>query len=66
MNQEEINQVDKLAEELYDWCNSHRADNLNKDGSAGDPRKVSCKYSDTYNEVKTFYRNVVSWHLLSK
>jgi len=56
-------ELDKLAEEVYNWCNARRQDNLNKDGSPGDPRKVSSPYPTTYNEVKTFYRNVVLWHL---
>lgn len=60
MTQEEL---DKLAEEVYDWCNSRRKDNLNKDASPGDPRKVSVPYANAYDEVKTFYRSVVAWHL---
>lgn len=56
-------ELDKLAEEVYDWCNSRRKDNLNKDGSPGDPRRVSGPYAKTFEEVKTFYRLVVEWHL---
>jgi transposase len=56
-------ELDKLAEEIYDYCNANRRDNLNKNGSPGDPRKVSSPYSTVYDEVKTFYRNVVKWHL---
>lgn len=56
-------ELDKLAEEVYDYCNARRQDNLNKDGSTGDPRKVSSPYPTAHNEVKTFYRNVVLWHL---
>jgi hypothetical protein len=55
--------LDKLAEELYDWVNAHRADNLNKDGTPGDPRKISNPYQTMHTEVKTFYRNAVLWHL---
>ena len=56
-------ELDKLAEELYDWVNARRADNLNKDGTPGDPRKISNPYQTTYTEVKHFYRNAVLWHL---
>lgn len=56
-------ELDKLAEEVYDWCNARRKDNLNKDGSPGDPRKVSNPYPQSISEVKTFYRSVVEWHL---
>lgn len=56
-------ELDKLAEELYDWVNARRADNLNKDGTPGDPRKISNPYQTMHTEVKTFYRNAVLWHL---
>lgn len=53
-------ELDVLAEEIYDWCNARRKDNLNKDGSPGDPRKVSTPYSTSYDQVKHFYRSVAS------
>ena len=53
--------IDKLAEEVYDWCCSHRVDNMNKDGSPGDPRKVGCPYCQLYDNAKNFYRNIVIW-----
>lgn len=57
-------ELDKLAEELYDWCCSRRADNLAKDGSPGNPRKVSNPYPTTLEGVKVFYRSAVEWHLM--
>jgi hypothetical protein len=56
-------ELDKLTEEVYDWCCARRQDNLNKDGSPGDPRKISNPYQTAHTEVKTFYRNVILWHL---
>jgi hypothetical protein len=57
------NELDKLAESVYDYCCSNRLDNLNKDGSPGDPRKVGCKFEDLWESPKDFYRNVAKWHL---
>jgi len=56
-------ELDKLAEEVYDWCCALREDNLDKKGNPGDPRKVSSPYPLSMDNVKAFYRNVVKWHL---
>lgn len=55
-------QLDILAEEVFDYCNANRGDNLTKDGKPGDPRKVSSLYSTMLDPVKDFHRNVVRWH----
>ena len=38
---EDFDELDLLAEKMFDFSNANRTDNLNKDGSAGDPRKVN-------------------------
>jgi hypothetical protein len=67
MNEE----VERLAEEIFDYCCANRQDNLNKDGSAGNPRAICCKFNDDpvagtqglYENAKNFYRNIARWHL---
>jgi len=61
MNTDE--ELDKLAEEVYDWCCSRRVDNLDKKGNPSDPRKISSPYPLAIDNVKHFYRDVVRWHL---
>jgi hypothetical protein len=56
-------QVDRVPEEIYDYVCAHRKDNLNPDGSPGDPRKIGCPFSELYDEPKNFYRNLAVWHL---
>lgn len=63
MTTEELAELDKKAESLYDWCLARQLGNLNKDGSAGDPRRVGCPYEQSMNPVKHFYRNAVLWGL---
>lgn len=58
--------LDNLAASLYDYCCAHRKDNLNKDGSPGDPRKVGCKFKDLWESPKEHYRNAVRWFLENK
>lgn len=62
MNEE----LEKQAEELYDFLCANRGDNLDKKGNPGDPRKIGCPYKDLFEETKTFYRNIVRWHLNKK
>lgn len=56
-------QLDVIAEQMYDYACANRKDNLNKDGSAGDPRKVGAKYELLWESPKNFYRNMARWHL---
>lgn len=56
-------QLDIVAEQMFDFTCANRTDNLNRDGSPGDPRKVSCKYQDLLDSPKTFYRNLAKHHL---
>lgn len=56
-------ELDSLASDVYDYCNARRGDSLNKDGTPGNPRKISSSFNDAFDEVKTFYRNVALWHL---
>jgi hypothetical protein len=56
-------QLDMVAEQMFDFACANRTDNLNRDGSPGDPRKVCCKYQDLWDSPKTFYRNLATWHL---
>ena len=59
-------QLDVLAEQVFDYCNAHRNDNLTKEGLPGDPRKVSQPYNTMMEPTKRFYRNMVQWHLENK
>lgn len=59
----DMNELDELAEEIYDHACANRADNLKKDGSAGDPRGVGCKFKDLFDNAKNFYRSIAKWHL---
>jgi len=60
-----FDELDFVAEQLFDYSNSVRMDNLGKDGCAGDPRKVSCKYEDlTYDQQFHFWRMLARWHLV--
>lgn len=58
--------LEKLAEEMYDFACANRADNLNKDKSSGDPRKIGCLFKDLTDQSKNFYRNLAKWHLVKK
>jgi hypothetical protein len=58
--------VDTVAKNMYDFACANRQDNLNKDGSAGDPRKVGCEYESLFENAKNFYRNLAKWHLTNK
>ncbi len=60
--QEELD-IDQLAEEVYNYLCANRGDNLKKDGSPGDPRKVGSDYDSLFDEAKTHYRNMAKWHL---
>ena len=54
-------ELDKLAEELYDWCCARREDNLDKNGNPGDPRKIGSPYPLAINNVKVFYIYKEDW-----
>jgi hypothetical protein len=58
-----MDDLDKLAAEIFDYACANRRDNLNKDGTAGDPRAISCKFEDLYDGPKEFYRSIARWHL---
>lgn len=60
MNEE---QLDLIAEKIFDFACANRADNLQKDGSPGNPRKVACPYQDLHPVSKFFYRNLAKWHV---
>ena len=64
---EDFDELDLLAEKMFDFSNANRTDNLNKDGSAGDPRKVSCKYEDLASDQQFhFWRKLARWHSENK
>jgi hypothetical protein len=54
--------VDKLAAEIYDYCCSHRGDNMKK-GVPGNPRNVGSGFDTLFDEAKEFYRSIARWHL---
>jgi len=62
MNEE----LDKVAEQMFDYACASRQDNLNKDGTAGNPRKVAYEYSQLMEPSKRFYRSLAQWHLTNK
>lgn len=62
MNEE----LDKLAEQIYDYICANRKDNLNKDGTMGNPRKISCEYSKLLDPSKNFYRSMAQFHLTNE
>lgn len=66
MNNFTNEELDVVAEKLYDFACANRADNVDKKGNPGDPRKVGCKYEQLFDEAKTFYRNLAKWHFLNK
>jgi hypothetical protein len=55
--------LDKLAAEVYDYVCAHRQDNRNKNGSPGDPRKISNTFDTLMEPAKEHYRDMVRWHL---
>ncbi len=64
---EDFDELDFVAEKMFDYSNANRQDNLNKDGSAGDVRKVSCKYEGlVFEQQFHFWRKLARWHLENK
>ncbi len=59
-------QLDALAEQMFDYSCANRKDNVDKLGNPGDPRKVACPYKDLWESPKHFWRNMAKWHLLNK
>jgi hypothetical protein len=57
-----MKEIDKLAEAAYEYCCSHRQDNI-KDDVGGNPRNVGCPFAQLYDNAKEFYRNIARWHL---
>lgn len=60
-----LDEIDKLAAEVYDYCCSHRGDNM-KNGEPGNPRNVGRGFDTLFDEPKNFYRNIAQWHLQQK
>lgn len=60
---EEFDEIDIVAEQMFDYACSVRGDNLNKDGSAGNPRKIAGEYKDLWEPSIRFYRSFAEWHL---
>ena len=52
MTQYTQDQLDMVAEQMFDFACANRTDNLNRDGSPGNPRKVSCKYQDLWDTYR--------------
>ena len=61
-----MNELDELAEQLYDFVCANRKDTLTKDGLPGDPRKSGCLYNELMEPSKNHYRLMVKWHLNNK
>lgn len=56
-----MNELDMLAEQMYDYACANRADNKTKN-----PRDSGCKFEELFDNVKNFYRNLAKWHLEHK
>jgi tRNA U34 2-thiouridine synthase MnmA/TrmU len=53
-----MNELDQLAEEIFDYACARREDNKTKN-----PRAICCKFENLLDNPKEFYRNIAKWHL---
>ena len=62
----EDNELNTLAETMFDYACATRRDALTKEGLPGDPRKVCGRFCFLQEPAQQFYRSLAQWHLNHK
>ncbi len=58
-----MNELDKLAEEMYNEACLAQSKRMSPKKENHSPRDVGCEFKDLFDEPKNHYRSLAQWHL---